>query len=522
MSMGRGAGSAWRERGHRFGLVRCTADEPGQFIRTTRLQLGRERVHPDSTRRQLVRGVESVVHRAGQVDRQGIGVQRPPRVPPGDSTDRSANGARRSGGAPDLDAPARSLAMTPPLPAVGIPPRRAVALYLATWIPVLGLFFATQRLSGTPALDAAAVALGNVLPAAALGYGACLVTHVVRWPRRWRDAVPFVATHVAFGAAYGFLWTGAARWTTRLLTEGTAQIGSPQFDGWWWWGIVLGGLLYNGVVSSSYAYRTGLDAAARVRDLRESEAALDRAEAARAQAETAQAQAETAQAQAEAARTSAELAALRAHLHPHFFFNTLHALSALVREDPRQAQQAVEWFGDLFHYTLRNDREGRTLVRLSEELDFARTYLDLEALRLGDRLRLAWDVDEDALDALVPPLLVQPLVENAVRHGIAPRREGGTLSVGVWVAEGSDGSDVLEVEVADDGAGVCPVESADGPGYGLRGLRRTLAHLYGPAAALTVRTRPGAGFVARLHLPLALQLARAPSLSLSRVAAPAA
>ena len=81
---------------------------------------------------------------------------------------------------------------------------------------------------------------------------------------------------------------------------------------------------------------------------------------------------------------------------------------------------------------------------------------------------------------------------------------------------------MLEVEVADDGAGACPVESADGPGYGLRGLRRTLAHLYGPAAALTVRTRPGSGFVARLHLPLALQPARAPGLSLSRAAAPAA
>lgn len=394
------------------------------------------------------------------------------------------------------DCPVRAMS----LPTFSTLSRWTLALYAAVWLPVLVLFFATQRLGGVDTERAAVVAVGNVLPAAVLGLGAFAVAWLVPWPRRWTLVPAFAAAHATLAAVYGFLWTGAAITLTQLLTSGTLRVGPPEFDGWWWWGVVLGALLYYSVVSSAYAFQGGLAAADRGRALRASEAAL---------------------AQAEAARTAAELAALRAHLDPHFFFNTLHALSALVREDPRQAQQAIEWFGDLFRYTLRNDREGRTLVPLSEELDVARTYLDLEGLRLGPRLRVSWDVDDDALDALVPPLLVQPLVENAVRHGIAPRRAGGALSVGVWVAEGDDGADVLQIEVADDGDGAALAAAADAPGYGIRGLRRTLAHLYGPAAALTVRTQPGAGFVARVHLPLALQAAGVPALPLPAALAPA-
>ena len=378
-------------------------------------------------------------------------------------------------------------------------PGHTVWLYLSAWTPAIPLFGLTHFLgrgdAGWAAVGlSATVALADTLAAAALGYGACLVTRRLRWPRRWSAVPAFVAAHGALALTYGLVWNVASRLATALLTEGALRAGVLAPDRFWWWGTLVGVLLYHGLVAATYAYTAGLDASLRGRALRAAEADLVRAEADRAEA---------------------ELAALRAHLNPHFFFNTLHALSALVREDPRQAERAVEAFGDLFRYTLRNDRERRTLVRLSEELDFARTYLDLEALRFADRLQVAWHVDDDALDALVPPLLVQALVENAVRHGIAPLEEGGALSVVVEVTETANGSDVLAIEVADDGAGADPADASGGddrPGYGLRGLRRTLVHVYGSCASLDVRTRPGEGFTACLRLPLTLQPPDAPVL----------
>jgi signal transduction histidine kinase len=201
--------------------------------------------------------------------------------------------------------------------------------------------------------------------------------------------------------------------------------------------------------------------------------------------------------EAEAAR--AELAAIRAHLNPHFLFNLLHALTGLVRADPARAEDALERFGGLLRYVLRLDRERREWVRLDEELAFARAYLDLEKLRLGDRLRVTWDVDDEAPDALVPPFVVQPLVENAVRHGLAPRLAGGALTVRARL----DARDRLHVEVADDGVGADPA-ALDGEGFGLRSVRRRLAVAFGGAATVEVETALDRGFAVRLTLPARL------------------
>jgi signal transduction histidine kinase len=191
----------------------------------------------------------------------------------------------------------------------------------------------------------------------------------------------------------------------------------------------------------------------------------------------------------------AQLQALQRQLHPHFLFNTLHAISALVHRDPDRADQMIERLSDLLRVTLY--KVGVQEVRLAEELDYLRTYLAIQQVHFGDRLHVTWSVEADALDALVPNLLLQPLVENAVTHGLAPRREGGTLSI----AAENRGSRLL-VRVGDDGVGMTTgTLDAANQGVGVTNTRARLARLYGEEARLTFETSPGQGVVATVELP---------------------
>jgi sensor histidine kinase YesM len=202
----------------------------------------------------------------------------------------------------------------------------------------------------------------------------------------------------------------------------------------------------------------------------------------------------------ELAATRAELQALRAQLDPHFLFNTLHSLTQLAREDPRATQDALERFGELLRYVLSAGRNAQSLVALEEEIGFVRNYLALERLRLGDRLRVVEKIDAEALEIAVPPLLLQPLVENAVRHGLAPRRDGGTLRLSVELAP-DVGGDRLDIEVADDGNGADAAAWCTSTGLGLQATRRQLAANFGRAGRFDVQTQPGRGFAVRLTLP---------------------
>ena len=150
-------------------------------------------------------------------------------------------------------------------------------------------------------------------------------------------------------------------------------------------------------------------------------------------------------ARAEAAASRAQLQALRAQLNPHFLFNALHSVGALVREDPARAEEAVERLGDMLRYAIGDGAEEE--VPLSEEWAFTESYLALESLRYGKRLRIEKHVSPEALSCMVPAFVLQPLVENAVRHGIARRLGGGSLVVHAKVT-GED----LALEVRDDGA----------------------------------------------------------------------
>jgi sensor histidine kinase YesM len=201
-------------------------------------------------------------------------------------------------------------------------------------------------------------------------------------------------------------------------------------------------------------------------------------------------------ARARALQTEAELAALRAQLNPHFLFNTLHTLLALVREDPPRAEKALEQFGDLLRHALRAQRETRDEGTFAEEWKFVRDYLALEELRLGGRLRLNVAVDPGTLDCIVPVFCLQPLVENAVRHGIAPRAAGGRLAIGARLDDGC-----VELTVEDDGPGA-DAETVAAGGTGLRILRQRIEALHGDRGAVVVEPRrPGGGFAVRVRIP---------------------
>ena len=124
--------------------------------------------------------------------------------------------------------------------------------------------------------------------------------------------------------------------------------------------------------------------------------------------------------------SEARLMALQARIRPHFLFNSLTAVLSLMRAEPRRAERALEDLADLFRALLREERR---VVRLSDEIALCKRYLDIETLRLGERLQIEWQVDDGALDAAVPPLVLQPLVENAVHHGIEPQSEAGTVQI---------------------------------------------------------------------------------------------
>ncbi len=217
-------------------------------------------------------------------------------------------------------------------------------------------------------------------------------------------------------------------------------------------------------------------------------------------------------AQAEAALVRAELASISGKLNPHFLFNTLNSLLMLTRARSTQAEEGLLAFSKLMRYVLDSTRQPNSRVPLAEELAFVRSYLHLEQLRLGERLRLVWHVDPAAEEEDIPPLSLQPLVENAVAHGIAPQVEGGELHI--TAQRTADG---LQLQVRDDGPGcvwplprtattATPATStstspARNGGVGLSALQRRFALDYEGRARFTVHTAPGQGFAVDIFIP---------------------
>ena len=189
-----------------------------------------------------------------------------------------------------------------------------------------------------------------------------------------------------------------------------------------------------------------------------------------------------------------QLTALRGQLQPHFLFNSFNAIATLIRQERNEeAAASLAQLGDLLRSIMESiDLQQRSL---RQELDFIRRYLEIEQLRFGEKLRTIMDVEPAALEASVPNLLLQPLVENAIKHAISRRIEAGVLRVSIR----RDGNR-LRVEIADNGPGLRD-DWARSPGIGIRNTRSRLTHAYGANYVLELRSPVEGGTVARLDLP---------------------
>ncbi|MBI4997134.1 MAG: histidine kinase [Rhodocyclales bacterium] len=188
----------------------------------------------------------------------------------------------------------------------------------------------------------------------------------------------------------------------------------------------------------------------------------------------------------------ARLMALTARIRPHFLFNSLNAVLGVIRSDPRRAETALEELAELFRSLMQDNRE---LVPLSAEIALSRQYLDLERLRLGERLQVRWDVDACPPDAQVPPLMLQPLLENAVYHGIEPLGEPGEIQVHLACRD-----DRLSIEITNPSS---PTEAGNhhaGNRMALANIRERLALFFDLEASMTMATAAGR-FQVRIELP---------------------
>ncbi len=337
-------------------------------------------------------------------------------------------------------------------------------VYAAAWLPLAAIYALLIASRGMTVYDAIGGSVSSVVPAALLG--AIVVRLTERIAASDVGRARFLALHGALAVAYAAAWCGAIiasmYWgAPRAIVDDFVRNAAG-------WQFVSGLMLYILIAGITTALRSA-------RRLREEQAAAVRSEALRAHA---------------------ELQALRAQLNPHFLFNTLHTLIALVRRDPVKAEAALERFGDLLRYVLDVNRDVLDEVALADELAFVRSYLSLEQLRLSERLQVVEEIDPDALDCLMPSFTLQPLVENAIRHGLAPQARGGTLRIAARLT-----GDHLIMEVADDGVGATDAMVSGAEGLGLRAVRQRIEARYGDAGDFTVTTTPGAGFTVRITMP---------------------
>lgn len=341
-------------------------------------------------------------------------------------------------------------------------------LYLVAWLPYLvayGLVLSTAL--DVPISWAVAGAVANGLPPAALGWAAIGMGRRITW--RTVPVARFLAFHGAAAAVYALACATGTWLLFRIFDR--LELGA------WNWSLgEVGPLVWQLLIATLlYAVLAGIgNAIALQHRLREEEARAARARE---------------------LATRSQLEALRARLDPHFLFNTLHSLLALVRRDPIAAEAGLERFGDLLHYTLHTGDDEEEEVTFAKELTFVAGYLELESLRLGDRLVWRETIEPETLACRVPALSLQPLVENALRHAVAPRAGGGRIELRTRIDGGR-----LEIEVADDGPGAEPSALENG-GLGLELVRQRLETLHGAAAGLQIETAPGAGFTARIWMP---------------------
>jgi hypothetical protein len=351
---------------------------------------------------------------------------------------------------------------------------RSVALVWGAAIGYTLLWSALgPRLIGVPAPPRRAVVEAVVLLVVWAAVTPVILRSAARLPLRRKRLAPVLAAHLALATSLIFALNLIGPLASGLL------VGEPlPLDAVWHEGIRQFAVCYH-LALPVYALILGVGYYLHAQQARRAE----RLRAERLRADLAEAQ----------------LRALRLQLEPHFLFNALNALGSLILTGRQQdAFEATGQLGDLFRAMLAADR--RPEVALQEELELTAAYVAIEQLRLGERLRLRWEIADGLSAAQLPPFLLQPLVENAVRHGIGRRTDGGRLIVRADAV-----GERLRLEVADDGAGIAEVgrPQSRGGGIGLDNTRRRLAHLYGDAQRLEL-ARSGEWTCVRVELPLRL------------------
>jgi len=347
---------------------------------------------------------------------------------------------------------------------------RRYALVFAAWLPffVVWVIF-TISYAHYPFSSALLTSLVSMGSASLLGIGVGRVCR--RWPWPAQVTLRFYLLHVLLALVYSSLWTLIVFWL-ESLRRGTSVLQDLWKSPVLGWELLMGVWLYGLFAGVAYALQT-----------------RDRLQ-----------EKETLAARAEALAAAARLDAIRARLNPHFLFNALHTLAALVKFRPAMAEGAIERLGDMLRYTLKED--GRELVEFSEEYDFTRQYIAFEQLRYEERLKVNVQVDPECFTFDIPPFSMQTLAENAVHHAISVRPEGGSIWITCRCREGR-----LTVMVRDDGPGEC-ADSPESHQFGLRSLRERLRAAYGTASDVQTHSN-SSGFEASFVVPASSEAAAA-------------
>jgi two-component system LytT family sensor kinase len=320
---------------------------------------------------------------------------------------------------------------------------KKTAALVAAWLPFLILWLIFGMQMGATFRQAFPRALFAIGSAAVLGLAVSRLCATMPLQLRPR----FYLLHMSAAALYAALWAGG------MLAFEAKAVPRSLLVGWFLEGVWI----YAIIAGASYAFQTQRRAL-----------------------------------EAEKGLAVARLDALRSRLHPHFLFNALHTVGALVRHDPAEAESAVEKLGDMLRYTLRDGESD--VVSFAEEWEFTRRYLEFEQLRYGERLRVNADIDPRALACSAPSFALQTLVENAVHHSIDRRAEGGNIEI--WAKTSGES---LQIRVRDDGGrGDGGQGTGDRNGYGLNALRERLEAVYGASLKIV---RDDNGFEVSFTIP---------------------
>jgi len=343
-----------------------------------------------------------------------------------------------------------------------IPTGRMWRLYAIGWLVYLCILFFAVQLDELRQGHFNWRNSGDVLWSTPQGFFLALIWPLSGWMERRRLPMPLVFVfHILGGATYGI----GSYWLLSTMIDTARPLS------WYVWPVM-------------YSMMTYVVIAAIFQTVRMSHARQRQALAIQ---------------QAHTLLVASELNALRNKLNPHFLFNTLHSIIALTRRNPEAAETALFQFSDMLRYVLDTEKSGSDRVTLDDELRFVRDYLELESLRLGSRLKIEWELDDDAAGLPLPALSLQPLVENSIKHAFNPHSRPGLLRIRTRV---DDAARLLTMTVDDDGPGADPAAVQQSNGLGLRTIERRLQLEYGAKGELTITTAPGAGFTATMAIPL--------------------